>query len=103
MFRIIIGMPIAGGVKIILAKWLPVIGPPADVRAPGEPLLLDLELVAKNIWGYVQRTYAPRPAAAEPVAAGGDESAGAEEEPAETQPDIDTENQPDTRDTDTEE
>ena len=49
---IIIGMPIAGCVKIILAKWLPVIGPPPDVRAPGEPLLLDLGLAARDLWAY---------------------------------------------------
>lgn len=54
---VIIGMPIAGCVKIILARWLPVIGPPPSVRAPDQPLLLDLGQVARDVWAHAQRAY----------------------------------------------
>lgn len=57
LLGVIIGVPIAGCVKIVLAKWLPVIGPPPSVRAPNQPLLLDLGQVARDVWGYAQRAY----------------------------------------------
>ncbi len=54
---VIIGVPIAGCVKIILARWLPVIGPPPSVRAPDQPLLLDLGQVARDVWAHAQRAW----------------------------------------------
>ncbi len=54
---VIIGIPIAACVKIVLARWIPVIGPPPSVRAPGEPLLLDLGQAARDLWSYAQRAY----------------------------------------------
>jgi len=47
---IIIGMPLAASIKIILAKWIPVIGPSPGVRAPQEPLLLDIAEAATAVW-----------------------------------------------------
>jgi len=57
LLGVIIGVPIAGCVKIILARWLPVIGPPPSVRAPDQPLLLDLGQVARDVWGHAQRAW----------------------------------------------
>ncbi len=54
---VIIGIPIAGCLKIILAKWVPVIGSPPSVRAPKEPLLLDMPQGARNAWRFLQRVY----------------------------------------------
>ena len=56
LIGVIIGMPIAGCIKIILAKWIPAIGPgPEVVRAPSEPLLLDVSEGIKGVWGYFRR------------------------------------------------
>ncbi|MFP3903379.1 MAG: AI-2E family transporter [Armatimonadota bacterium] len=55
LLGIIIGMPVAGCIKIILAKWVPVIGPGPEVRAPSEPLLLDVALAIKRVRGFFRR------------------------------------------------
>ncbi len=58
LIGVIIGMPIAGCIKIILAKWIPAIGPgPEVVRAPSEPLLLDVSEGIKSVWGYFRRLH----------------------------------------------
>ena len=58
LIGVIIGMPIAGCIKIILAKWIPAIGPgPEVVRAPSEPLLLDVSEGIKGVWGYFRRLH----------------------------------------------
>ncbi len=46
----IIGMPLAASIKITLAKWVPVIGSAPGVRAPSEPLHLDVAHGASNAW-----------------------------------------------------
>lgn len=53
LLGIIIGMPVAAVIKIVLAKWIPVIGPGPEVRAPSEPLLLDLAQAFRNARRYV--------------------------------------------------
>ena len=80
---VIIGMPIAGCAKIILARWLPVIGPPPSVRAPDQPLLLDLGQVARDVWAHAQRAYSRGqtvPAAEESTLAPPPEGAGPAEQ-----------------------
>jgi len=57
LIGVIIGMPIAAVIKIILAKWIPVIGPGPEVRASSEPLLLDISQGMRNVWTYLQRLY----------------------------------------------
>jgi len=52
---IIIGVPIAGCIKIVLAKWVPVIGLGPGVRAPSEPLLLDVGRALRTAQMSVQR------------------------------------------------
>lgn len=51
----IIGMPLAASIKIVLAKWIPVIGSAPGVRAPSEPLHLDVAHVAANAWEGLRR------------------------------------------------
>ncbi len=51
----IIGMPLAASIKIILAKWIPVIGSPPGVRAPSEPLHLDVAHVAADTWDRLRQ------------------------------------------------
>ncbi len=57
LIGVIIGMPIAASIKIILAKWIPVIGPGPEVRAPSEPLLLDISQGMRHLWAYLQRLH----------------------------------------------
>jgi len=49
------GMPLAASVKIILAKWIPVIGADPGVRAPKEPLVLDVGQFASDAWTSIRR------------------------------------------------
>ncbi len=51
----LIGMPVAASIKIVLARWIPVIGPGPGVRAPNEPLLLDVSQVASGVWKSLKR------------------------------------------------
>ncbi len=57
LLGVIIGMPMAAVIKIVLAKWIPVIGPGPEVRAPTEPLLLDVSQGTRNLWHYLQRLH----------------------------------------------
>ncbi len=52
---IIIGMPLAASIKITLAKWVPVIGSGPGVRAPQEPLLLDIAQATTAVWVRLRR------------------------------------------------
>ncbi len=49
------GMPLAASLKIILAKWVPTIGADATVRAPNEPLVLDVGQFASDAWKSIRR------------------------------------------------
>ncbi len=49
------GMPLAASVKIILAKWIPVVGADPGVRAPKEPLVLDVGQFASDAWKSIRR------------------------------------------------
>jgi predicted PurR-regulated permease PerM len=60
---IIIGMPVAGAIKIALARWVPVIGPDVTVRAPGEPLVLDIGSGLRNVHARFRRIWAGQPKA----------------------------------------
>jgi len=57
LLGVIIGMPMAAVIKIVLAKWIPVIGPGPEVRAPTEPLLLDISQGTRKVWQYMQRLH----------------------------------------------
>ncbi len=62
---LLIGMPLAASVKIILARWVPVIGPAPGVHAPKEPLVLDLGQFAADAWTSIRRLSETIVAAAE--------------------------------------
>lgn len=68
IFGVIIGIPIAGCLKIILAKWVPVMGSRPSVKAPKEPFLLDVQQGARNAWQFLQRVYGWLEAEATPAA-----------------------------------
>lgn len=46
---IILGIPVAGTIKIVLAQWFPTVGPGPGVREPTEPLLLDIRAGIRRI------------------------------------------------------
>ncbi|MFP3903380.1 MAG: AI-2E family transporter, partial [Armatimonadota bacterium] len=53
----VIAVPIAASIKIALAKWVPVIGPAPGVRAPSEPLALDVSQTVRMAWNWAQQTF----------------------------------------------
>ncbi|MFO7945818.1 MAG: AI-2E family transporter [Armatimonadota bacterium] len=55
LLGVIIGMPVAGCIKIILARWIPVIGPGPEVHAPSEPLLLDIGSAMQRMRAFFVR------------------------------------------------
>jgi predicted PurR-regulated permease PerM len=52
---LLVGMPLAASIKIVLAKWVPVVGAEPHVRAPKEPLMLDVGRFASDAWSSVKR------------------------------------------------